>query len=104
MNKEQILAKSRQEMPKEEYKQVRAKGEHIGSIIFVIMCVILIGFNFFTNQAIREVETLFWAFFAGLVYSKYRTYKSKLTLIAFICSILASLGFLAQHVISVLNL
>ncbi len=104
MNKEDVLNSCKHDMAKEEYNHVLAKGNKIGSIVFMLLVVFLIVFDIATDSPIYEVETLFWAFFAGILYSKYRTYKRKTILIGFISSIIACLAFLAQHIIHVLNL
>ncbi len=104
MDKNKILEKSRKEMPKEEYEQVKSKGINIGYYIFSALFIFLIIFDFVNGKDIYEIMTLFWGLFAGLAYSKYKTYKHKSTLIGFVCSIIACLGFLANYVIHVLEL
>ncbi len=104
MNREELLKKSRKDMSKEEYEQVKNYGQRLGTIIFLSLTAIIVVFNLFMGKDSYEVQGLFWAFFASLCYSKYYTYRRKATLVALVASVIASASYLSLHVMKLCNL
>ncbi len=104
MDREEILRKSKKEMCKEEYKQVRNLGQELGTVVFACLAGFLIILDFSMGKSSNEVQGLFWAFFASVAYSKYHTYKRKTTLVALVSSVIAAIFFLSMHIMSLYNI
>ena len=102
MNKDEILARSRAEQNDEGMRDAEEKGRRIGIRAFALVEVIVLIFNFFTDQPIYVPAALFWAFTAAEAYPKYRFTGKRSFLAVTIMGGIASLLFLVCHILSVL--
>ncbi len=100
MNREEVLRKSKKDMWKEEYRQVRYSGQELGAVVFTCLAGFLIILDFFMGKISYEVQGLFFAFFASLCYSKYRTYQTKTYLVLLIASALGSIVFIGLYIMN----
>lgn len=103
MDKEQILEKSRSENLDEGIKNAENQGREIGITAFFIMLIIIIIFNWCTNQTNDALLAVFWAFVAAEAYPRYRFSKKKSLLVTTIAGGLVSLANLITYMISVLG-
>ena len=99
MNKEEILKRSRSEKYDEGMLYAENQGNKYGFIIFCIIFVIIVLFNFFTGQSNHSVFSMFWAVSGTQSYLKYKFSKSKSFLISFVCSTTASILFLILFIL-----
>ena len=103
MNKEEILAKSRNEGKDEGLIAAENQGRKIGIVAFCSVLIFIIVFNLFTAQPNFVPMALFWAFIAAETYPKYKFTSKSGYLVTMIASAVASIGNLTCHVLSVLR-
>lgn len=103
MNREEILAKSREEKHDEGFLEAENQGRKIGMIAFCIIFIFIIIFNLINGIKSYGPMTMFWAFLAAESYPKYRFTKNKLYLCHTIVSAIASLGFLLCYILTALE-
>lgn len=77
MNKEEILAKSRQEKNDEGFIASRSQGQKIGIGAFCIVFAFIVIFNFMNGQPSYAPMAMFWAFLAAEAYPQYKFTKNK---------------------------
>ncbi len=102
MNKEQILAKSRDDMPKEEQRYLDMNSAMIAFKAINIVIAGIIIFNFITGQDIYDLIAIVYAGVAGQLYFKYKIYGGKRNKFFYISSIVASALFVVNHVVRIL--
>ena len=102
MDKEEILARSRAEQIDEGMRDAEEKGRRIGIRAFCLVEVIILIFNFFTDQPTYMPMSMFWAFTAAEAYPKYRFTGKRTFLAVTITGGIASFLFLVCHILSVL--
>ena len=102
MDKDKILERSRAEQNDEGMRDAEEKGRRIGIRAFALVEVIVLLFNFFTDQPNYVPIAMFWAFAAAEAYPKYRFTGKRSFLAVTIMGGLASLLFLVCHILSVL--
>lgn len=103
MNKDEILEKSRGANVDEGLLAAEAKGRKIGEIAFCLMFIPIVIFDTFTGQPIFGSLALFWAFFAGAAYPRYRFTGEKSYLVTTIVGGIAAVLFLVCHILNVLR-
>jgi len=105
MLKEEVLEKSRSERTDEGMENAENQGRRIGFIAFVFVFLALALFNLFVGETgtFYAMLSLFWVFLAAEAYAKYRFAKRKVYLVTVISGSIASLGFLANHILVVLG-
>ncbi len=103
MDREAILRKSKKNMYKEEYKQVKSSGQELGTIVFACLAGIIMILDFFVGKTSYSVQCLFWGYFGSVMYAKYKTYKRTSTLIGLIASIIATVGLLLLYIMKLYN-
>lgn len=103
MNKDEILAKSRNEKSDEGMQQAENKGRRIGVSAFCGVFIFIVIFNLFNGQQSYAPQAMFWAFVAAEAYPKYRFTKRKEYLISTIAGCIASVAFLVNFIIETLG-
>ncbi len=105
MLKEEILEKSRNEKADEGMENAENQGRKIGFIAFGIIFSALVLFNLFMSKTdtLYAILALFWVFSAAEAYVKYRFTKKKVYLVTVIAGSIASLAFVANHVLITLK-
>ena len=102
MNKEDILARSRAEQNDEDMRDAEEKGRRIGIRAFCLVELIVLIFNYCTDQPTYVPMSMFWAFTAAEAYPKYRFTGKRSFLAVTILGSVVSLLFLVCHILSVL--
>lgn len=102
MNKEEILMRSREEKD-EGMEYVENKGRKIGIVAFYCIFFFIALFNMYTNQSNYAILSMFWAFAAAEVYTKYQFTSRKSYLILTICGSIACIASLFSYVIITLR-
>lgn len=103
MNKEEILARSRNERIDEGVIEAENRGRKLGYFIFSVVCIFILIFNFINGQKSYEIMTVIFAFLGAESYIKYLFTKQKAFLISAIAGAVATIAFLANHVLLVLR-
>lgn len=105
MLKEEILERSRNEKADEGMENAENQGRKIGFWAFGIIFAALAMFNLFMSKTdtLYAILALFWVFGAAEAYVKYRFTKKKVYLVTVIAGGIASLAFLANHVLITLK-
>ena len=103
MNKEEILAKSRNENKDEGFTVAENKGRIIGISTFCLVFIFIVIFSFFNGISSSAPSAMFWAFMAASAYPQYKFTKNKTYLITTIAGALVSIMKLAIFVIEVLG-
>ena len=98
MNKEDILAKIRQEKNDEGMKYIENKGRKFGVMGFTAIIIFIIIYNLINGLDSYSVFSIFWSYAALESYGKYKILKEKTYLIATIAGIIASLGSLVNYI------
>ena len=103
MNKEEILARSRQEKKDEGVEYALDRGRRAGitamSLIFMLICI----FNFWQGYSNYAVFAMYWMYFGFESYGRYVGSKQKISLMGMVLGIVTSLTFFAAHVMYVLR-
>jgi hypothetical protein len=104
MLKEEVLERSRNEKADEGMENAENQGRKIGFWAFGIIFTVLLLFNLFMEKTdtFYAILALFWVFSASEAYAKYRFTKKRVYLVTTIASGIASLAYLANHVLNVL--
>ncbi len=100
MNKDEILAKSRQEKNDEGMKNLENKGRKVGVIGFSAIIIFVIIYNFVKGLNSYSVFSIFWSYTALEGYGKYKILKERKYLTATIAGTIASLGFLISYILT----
>lgn len=103
MNREEILARSRNENIDEGFQDAANKGRRIGLSAFCCIFIVIMIFNFFTGQDSHAPEAMFWAFLSTEAYYKYRFTKEKIYLTTTIAGVIVTIASLANYIITVLG-
>ena len=103
MNKEEVLARSRKEGIDEGVVEAENRGRKWGYVIFSIVCIFVIIFNFINGQKNYEIMAVIFAFTGAEAYAKYSFTKQKVFLVSTIAGAVAAITFLANHVLLVLR-
>ncbi len=99
MNKEEILAKSRESMKKEEEAHVDNSAKVFGFKMLTIFIAVLVVFNLFTGRTSYDLISLTFASVSAQYYFRYKAYEKKNDKISYIASLIASICFLINHII-----
>lgn len=100
MNKEEILARSRQEKHDEGMTMAENQGRKFGLMAFCVIFMIVILCNLAKGHSNYAPFAMFWAFLAAEAYPKYVFTKQKSYLLSTIFGAIASLGFLASFILT----
>lgn len=103
MNKEEILAKSRQEKNDEGFVAARSRGQKVGIGAFCVVFAFIAIFNFLNGQSSYAPMAMFWAFLAAEAYPQYTFTKNKGYFIAVIAGTTACIASLGSLVITTLR-
>lgn len=103
MDKEEILAKSRQEKTDEGMLHAENRGRGYGLIAFTAVFTFIIIFNLFNGQNSYAPMAMFWAFLGAEAYSKYRFTKQAVFLVSTIAGAMASVAFLGNFILTTLR-
>ena len=102
MNKEEILARSRAKQNDEGMRDAEEQGRRIGIRAFCLVELVVLIFNYCTDQPAYVPMSMFWAFTAAEAYPKYRFTGKRSFLAITIVGGITSLLFLVCHILSVL--
>ncbi len=102
-NKQKILNKAKNDMKKEELKELRIKGQSLAYVVFLILGGSLMIFDFFMGKDPNEVLTLVWGVTAATSFNKYKMYKQKLDLVLFVVATLACISSLTLYIMSTIK-
>ena len=100
MNKEEILAKSREAREDEGMTAVENKGRRTGIVAFCCVEVIFLIVDFIFGNESYAPLAMFWAFISAEAYPKYRFTKKKIFLIMTIVAGLASAVNIVSYIIA----
>ena len=103
MNKDEILAKSRNENADEGMTAAENRGRRIGITAFALVEVSILIFNWFTSQPNYVPLALFWAFAAAEAYPKYKFSGKRAYLITVVCGAMAGAASLASYILTILR-
>lgn len=103
VNKEEILAKSRNEKNDEGLIDATNRGQRKGIVTFCLVFIFIVLFNLFTGQSNYAPMAMFFAFNAAEAYPKYKFTKNKAHLVTTIASSIACIAFLINLVIATLR-
>lgn len=105
MDKEEVLAKSRQSHKDEGMEHAENQGRRIGLIAFTLLFAFLAICSLFFWQisTLYALLSLFWAYFSAEAYGKYRFIKRKEYLITVIFGSIASIVFAAAYLLATLR-
>lgn len=104
MDKEQILKKSREQKEDEGTVYADNKGRRYGVIGFSSVFIIIMLFNIFTKQNNFVPYSMFFAYMSAEAYGKYRITKTKTLMGTTVLASMASVAFIACHVLEVLGI
>lgn len=104
MDKEEILKKSREQKEDEGTVYADNKGRRYGVIGFCSVFIIIMFFNIFTKQNNFIPYSMFFAYTSAEAYGKYRAAKATALLATTVLASIASIAFLACHVLEVLGI
>jgi hypothetical protein len=104
MDKEEILKKSREQKEDEGTVYADNKGYRYGVIGFCSVFIIIMFFNIFTKQNNFVPYSMFFAYMSAEAYGKYRAVKTKARMVTIVLAAIASVAFLACHVLEVLGI
>ncbi|MEA4954533.1 MAG: DUF6442 family protein [Pseudoflavonifractor sp.] len=104
MEKEEILKKSREQKEDEGTVYADNKGRRYGVIAFCSVFIIIMAFNLFTGQNNFVPYSMFFAYMSAEAYGKYRIAKEKALMVTTVLASIASVAFLACHVMEVLGI
>lgn len=103
MDRDEVLKRSRAEKEDEGNTFLENKGRRWGVIGFCAMTIVLLGFNLATGQNSYSILALFWSYISLEAWGKYRISRRRAFLTTTVLSAVASLCFLACHVLGVLR-
>ncbi len=103
MNKEEVLARSRKERINEGVVEAENRGRKWGYVVFSIVGIFIIIFNFINGQKSYEIMALVFALLEAEAYTKYLFTKQKVFFISSICGAIATVAFLASHILLVMG-
>ncbi len=103
MEKEEILARSRQEKPDEGTEYARSKGAALGMAGMCLMFLCLILFNLFNGISSHALMAMFWAYLGLESLGQYRVTGQKLLLTGAVLGILAGILSALCHIQEVLE-
>ena len=103
MDRDEILRRSRAEKEDEGSTFLENKGRRWGIIGFCAMYILLVVFDLITGQSSHSLNALFWSYIALEAWGKYRISRRRAFLTTTVLSAVASLCFLACHVLEVLR-
>lgn len=103
MNREEILAKSRNENKDEGMIAAENRGREIGMAAFTIVFIFIAFFNFFHGQDNNTISALFWIFLAAESFPKYQFTKNKIYLVTTIAGALTCILSLVNYVLEILG-
>lgn len=107
MDKNSILAKSRRSRKDEGLEYAEEKGRKVGFVIFCFIFCFIVIFNLLYSKGGNEVfyaaSSMFWVFIATDSFQKFKFTNKKINLVSTIFSSIATIGFLANFIISTLK-
>lgn len=103
MNKKQILEKAKKEKKDEGYEVAKVKGQQLGFSIFLILSIFLIMFNLINRENNDAIYSLFWCFFSGKFYQRYKFSENRINLLGTVATGIVSFLSLVNYVMGVLK-
>ncbi|MCI2056491.1 MAG: DUF6442 family protein [Oscillibacter sp.] len=104
MDKNEILKKSREAKEDEGVAYTEDRGRRYGVIGFCSVFIVIMLFNLFTGQNNFVPYSMFFAYMAAEAYGKYRLTKGKSLMATTVLGAIASVCFLACHILEVLHI
>lgn len=103
MNREEILAKSRDEKIDEGMISAENRGRKIGSYAFCLIFIFITLFNLFTGRGNDGPQAMFWAFVAAEAYPKYRFTGKRAYMVITVAGSFNAAAALASFVIAAIR-
>jgi hypothetical protein len=105
MQKEEVLERSRKERADEGMEHAGNRGRQFGFAAFCVMFIILVIFILIYDSAktFYAISALFWIYVSVEAFAKYRFAKNKAYLVTAIAGSIASLAYLANYILTTLN-
>lgn len=103
MDREEILRRSRAEEEDEGNTFAENRGRRSGVTGFSILYILLVVFNWVTDQPSYSIHALFWCYISLESWGKYRVSRQGIFLSTAVVAALTSLCFLACYVLEVLG-
>lgn len=104
MDKEEILKRSREQKEDEGTAYADNNGRRYGVMGFCSVFIIIMFFNIFTKQNNFIPYSMFFAYMSAEAYGKYRAAKAKALMVTIVLASIASVSFLACHILTVLRI
>ncbi len=102
MNKEEILAKSREEKNDEGVAYAANRGRRYGVSAMCLMMIVLIVFNWFQGQNNYAIFAILWSYLGLEAYGTYQVTREKARLAAAVLGIAAGILFCIAYFLKVL--
>lgn len=103
MDRDEILKRSRAEKEDEGNTFMENRGRRFGVVGFCLMFVVLLVFNFITDQSSYSIHAMFWSYISLEAWGKYRASHQTVFLTSTVLAAVSSLCFLACYVLEVLR-
>ena len=103
MDRDEILRRSREEGEDEGDIFAENRGRRFGVVGFCVMFVVLLVFNFITDQSSYSIHAMFWSYISLEAWGKYRASDQTVFLTSTVLAAVSSLCFLACYVLEVLR-
>lgn len=103
MNREEILAKSRDEKRDEGMISAENRGRKIGITAFCLIFIFITLFNLFAGRRNDGPQAMFWAFVAAEAFPKYRFTGKKAYMVTTVAGAVASAAALGTFIISAIR-
>ena len=104
MDKEEILKRSREQKEDEGTVYADNNGRRYGFMGFCSVFIIIMFFKIFTKQNNFIPYSMFFAYMSAEAYGKYRATKAKTRKVSTMLASIASVSFLACHILTVLGI
>ena len=102
MDRDEILRRSREEGEDEGDIFAENRGRRFGVVGFCVMFVVLLVFNFITDQSSYSIPAMFWSYISLEAWGKYRVCRQRGFLVTGVLAAVSSLCFFGCHVLEVL--
>lgn len=100
MNRDEILNRNKAGNPKDEgVEYVENKSKRYGEIGMCVAFILLVIYNFAKRLPIYDLLAIFWGYLGVSYIYKYKTYKTKKSLLTAICGMIAAFVFLLDYIL-----
>lgn len=101
MNRDEILAKSRQEKKDEGMRDAENRGRRAGFAAFTVVFIIIIMINFINGRPNYGPLAMFWIYVSAEAYPKYCFTQRKAYLVSVIAGSLAAIFSLLNMLLTI---